>query len=118
MGSGTRPTRLLVTRLWGFTERRWVAREDALAAELRLGNAAVVTSEVRTVIAEAPLRENAWRLLIRAQYHLGDVDGALRSFRELTDILARELGVGPSAQTEALVRTIVRHTNEPVPARR
>jgi DNA-binding SARP family transcriptional activator len=44
----------------GLLERRWVAVEDRIAAQLRLGRLQTVLEELPALIVEAPLR-NGWR---------------------------------------------------------
>ena len=53
-----------------------------------------------------PLHEHAHRGLMRIYAALGDRDGVRRQYRTCTDILAHEMDVEPSAETEALYRQL------------
>lgn len=67
----------------------WLARGDTAQAL-----AAAVEST-----GLAPLRESSWRLQMRAHAAAGNFAEALRTFRECSRLLQRELGVGPSTET-------------------
>lgn len=54
-------------------------------------------------VAIAPLEEPGHRSLIRAHLALGDRPGALQAFHRCTEVLERELGVAPAAETGRLV---------------
>ncbi|MFC4150003.1 BTAD domain-containing putative transcriptional regulator [Micromonospora mangrovi] len=78
-----------------LTELREVAREQVVAVRLALGESGVLVPEIETLVAEDPLREERWRLLVLALYRAhrqGDALGALRRARQ---VLAEELGVDP-----------------------
>jgi hypothetical protein len=49
-----------------------------------------------------PFHESGYALLMRAHAQRGDRAAALRAFHTCVDVLERELGVEPSAQTRAL----------------
>jgi DNA-binding SARP family transcriptional activator len=53
-----------------------------------------------------PLAEDLWRELMRSHIALQRPTAALLAYRRCSEILARELGVPPSAETEALHRTL------------
>lgn len=54
------------------------------------------------LVAMDPLQEQAYRALMQAHAGLGDTAAALRWYRRCRDLLQQELGVTPSAETEAL----------------
>jgi TolB-like protein/Tfp pilus assembly protein PilF len=58
------------------------------------------------LLALDPLRESAHRILMRAYATQGRKASALRQFETCRDILKRELGVEPEAETVALYRDI------------
>lgn len=60
----------------------------------------------RRAVAADPLREEAHCDLMRVLAAAGEPAEALRQFRELERILAREIGVSPDARTRALAREI------------
>jgi DNA-binding SARP family transcriptional activator len=57
-------------------------------------------------VAAQPLRESAHRALLRAHLDVGHHREAVGLYRELSQILALELGVGPSAETAALMGVV------------
>ena len=58
--------------------------------------------EAHAIVADDPLRERAWRLLLLAQYRSGRQIDALRSYRWLQGLLAAELGADPSPALQRL----------------
>jgi DNA-binding SARP family transcriptional activator/TolB-like protein len=66
-----------------------------------------------------PLSEIGQRALIRAYARAGRRPEALRQYRACAEILKRELGVAPDAETQALANQIARHggTVTPITAR-
>lgn len=85
-----------------LSELRAVARERLLEARLRLGDAAVVIGELEALVAEDPLREERWRLLVLALYRAQRQSGALAALRRARETLAEELGVDPGPALRAL----------------
>jgi len=53
-----------------------------------------------------PFRENAHRLIIQAHLMAGNRASAAQSYRRFCDQVARELGVGPSAELTELIRRL------------
>jgi len=88
-----------VTRL---TEIRAVARERLLEARLRLGDAALLVGDLEALVAEDPLREERWRLLVLALYRAQRQADALAALRRARELLADELGVDPGPALRAL----------------
>ena len=60
------------------------------------------------LLALDPTNENACRHLMEAHVGWGDASGALRAYEQLSMILARDHGLKPSAETQALVERIRR----------
>jgi DNA-binding SARP family transcriptional activator len=54
-------------------------------------------------IAAEPLRDSAYRLLIRAHLSEGNRSEAIREFRDYCNLLRRELGVDPAPEVQALI---------------
>lgn len=54
-------------------------------------------------IAAEPLRDSAYRLLLRAHVSEGNRSEAIREFHMYRDLLRRELGVDPAPEVEAVV---------------
>ena len=63
------------------------------------GDARRAIELTRRQVERDPFDEEAHRLLMRRLADAGDRAGALRAYRALSERLARELGVAPSAQT-------------------
>ncbi|MGI8334404.1 AfsR/SARP family transcriptional regulator [Actinomadura scrupuli] len=86
---------------------RLTAREDRFAAQLELGRHAAVAGELRAHVAEHPLSERGWELLVLALYRSGRQSDALRALRDVRRTLADELGLDPGPalrELEAAVR--------------
>lgn len=81
----------------------WEALSDKLARAGRYGEAIEAAHEA---IRAAPLRESAWRALIRAHAAEGNVDEALRAYARFEEQLGDELGIAPSGELSRLVREL------------
>ena len=88
-----------VTRLTGLRE---VAREQLLDARLAQGESAVLVPEIESLVAEDPMREERWRLLVLALYRAHRQADALAALRRARATLADELGVDPGPALRAL----------------
>ncbi|PKV92795.1 putative ATPase [Amycolatopsis echigonensis] len=85
-----------------LTELRAEAAADRVDAEISLGRAADVLDELRTAIAEHPLRERPRAQLVRALHAAGRTAEALAAFEDARRKLAEELGADPGPDlTEA-----------------
>ena len=85
-----------------LTELRAVARERLLEARLQLGDAALLVGELEALVAEDPLREERWRLLVLALYRAQRQADALAALRRARETLAEELGVDPGPALRSL----------------
>jgi DNA-binding SARP family transcriptional activator/Tfp pilus assembly protein PilF len=83
-------------------EARIEALELRITADLGCGRQAQVVAELRRLIADHPLREGLWALLMRALYGSGRQAEALEAFAQARDVIADELGVDPSAELRQL----------------
>jgi DNA-binding SARP family transcriptional activator len=99
---------------WLMSERERL-RElagDALARLLALqratGATAAAARSAARLLALDPLQEAVHRTLMRLHAQLGRRDAALRQYQECVDVLRRELGVEPEAETQGLYRDILR----------
>lgn len=100
---------------WAVERRREVevllvrALELAGLAALRLGGAERATAErtARRLVELAPLRESGTRLLMDALASAGNRSEALLAYETLRTKLRDELGVAPSAETQALHRALL-----------
>jgi DNA-binding SARP family transcriptional activator len=93
-----------ITRL---TELRAVARERLLAARLDVGESAVLVSELEALLADDPLREERWRLLVLALYRSQRQADALAALRRARRTLADTLGVDPGPRLRTLEREVL-----------
>jgi DNA-binding SARP family transcriptional activator len=97
---------------WAAARRDELRRsfESALLATGRLHAAAghhqAAAAAFRRAVAHEPLNETAHRELMQAWASLGETARAVRHYEELTDLLAGQVGVPPSAETTALYQRL------------
>ncbi len=96
------PTPLVEAETEGLAELRLDAAELRIAAELACGAAAQVIPELRRLLADHPLRENLWVLLMRALDAAGRHAEALDAYGQARNAIAGELGVDPGAELRHL----------------
>lgn len=93
------------------TRERWRERMQqtlaALAEEHQAsGRIAAALPYAERLVAEAPFAEHAHRRLMRLHYLRGDRAAALAAYRRCRELLSREVGVAPGAETQALAAQI------------
>jgi DNA-binding SARP family transcriptional activator/DNA polymerase III delta prime subunit len=93
-------------QLW--EEMRITACEDCVDAELRVESRADLVPELRRLIAEYPVRERLYLLLMRALCGIGDSAGALATYADARTALVRELGVEPGPSLRELHARVLR----------
>lgn len=93
-------------------ERRLLATEDRIDADLALGRHAELVGELRGLTSEHPLRERLWGQLIVALYRSGRQAEALQTYQEARRMLADELGIDPSPDLRRLEGAILRQDPE------
>ncbi|MFF4303104.1 BTAD domain-containing putative transcriptional regulator [Streptomyces sp. NPDC001601] len=81
-----------VARLTGLYAE---ARELAVAADLRTGRAAQAAADAESLVRDAPLREEGWRLLALAHWACDRQADALAAVRRAGAVLRAELGCDP-----------------------
>ena len=103
-----------------LTERHISALEERIDLDLNLGNHQEVIAELRTLIAEHPLRERLRGLLMSALYRSGRQADALAAYQDARKHLREELGVEPAVALQRLQRQILSADPglEPVTAKR
>ena len=89
--------------------------EATIAAHLK--DAATDSTLARRLLQIDASHEGAWRALIGAYLHAGELSLAMRAFKECEDALRRLLDASPSAETRRLVetapgRTVIRSTRQ------
>jgi DNA-binding SARP family transcriptional activator len=84
---------------WGFAakleERKLVATEDRIDADLRLGRHAAVVGELGELVAAHPLREQLRHHMALALYRSGRQAEALRILDDARRTLRNQLGIDP-----------------------
>ncbi|MEV4751540.1 BTAD domain-containing putative transcriptional regulator [Streptosporangium sp. NPDC049248] len=88
-------------------EELLTAHEDHAETRLTLGEHARLAAELGDLLTRHPLRERLRAAHMRALYRSGRQTEALRSYEELRDRLADELGLTPGADLGALHRAIL-----------
>ena len=88
-------------------QQRWLnALEQLIDAHAQLGGYDRALVHARAAMSADPLQERFHRALMRLLYQAGDRAAALAQFRICRDVLDRELGVEPDAETSALYQAI------------
>jgi DNA-binding SARP family transcriptional activator len=90
-------------------ELRSLAVDECLQVRLRLGDYPPLVADLRKRLAEDPLREDLWQMLVRALYGAGRVTEARTAYAEAERVLAAELGVAPGAPLRATGEEINGH---------
>ena len=99
-------------------ELRLVALEGRVEADLGLGRHAEVTGELERLVAEHPVRERLWRLLVLALYRSERQAEALAAYRRARTMLAEELGLEPGEELRQLEQAVLRQEIPAVSAAR
>lgn len=88
-------------------ERRLVAWEDLSRAKLACGRHPELAADLRPLLAEQPLREPLWVMLMTALHRSGRRSDALHAYATARRALADELGVEPGGELRRLHRLIL-----------
>ncbi len=106
--------RMEQTDVQRLNEQRWEVLERRNDAELQLGRHDQVVDELRSLVAEHPLRERFWYQLMLALHRGGQQAQALDVFRRAGEVLADELGIDPNAELRALHMEVLAGSSAPV----
>jgi WD40 repeat protein/DNA-binding SARP family transcriptional activator len=87
---------------------RLQAQEQRLEGLLALGARRRAIGELEVLLAQHPLRESLWALLMLALYRDGRQADALTAYQRARTILADELGIDPSPELTRLHERILR----------
>jgi DNA-binding SARP family transcriptional activator len=101
------PSPLLATQADRAAELWLAATELRIEADLACGRAAQVVPELRGLVAEHPMRERLWLLLMRALEDDGRRAEALEVFAQAQEVIADELGVDPGAELQRFHRELL-----------
>jgi predicted ATPase/DNA-binding SARP family transcriptional activator len=96
-------------------ERRLLAVEQRIEAELGVGRAAELVDELEGLVREHPFRERLWRHLMLALYRAGRQADALAAYHRARTALDEHLGIEPGEELQALERSILQQ-DVPSPA--
>ena len=96
------PTPLVEAEAERLSELRLGADELRITAELALGGHDQAVAELRRLLADHPLREGLWLLLMRALDGAGRHAEALEAYGQARDAISGQLGVDPGAELRQL----------------
>ncbi|HEY7047873.1 MAG TPA: BTAD domain-containing putative transcriptional regulator [Jatrophihabitantaceae bacterium] len=96
-----------------LNEQRLAVWQHWADAELRLGRPPI--AELTRLIGEHPLHEPFWQQLMQALHQAGRTADALAAYRQLSAVLADELGLDPSPPLQDLHQAILTG-DAPLPA--
>jgi DNA-binding SARP family transcriptional activator/tetratricopeptide (TPR) repeat protein len=102
------PSPLITAEAGRLEDCRVEALELRIQADLGCGRHAQVVPELRRLLADHPLREGMWALLMRALQRSGRQAEALEVYAHARQQIAEELGVDPSAELRQLYEHILR----------
>src|SRR5262249_26899152 len=83
------------------------ARQARARLLIDAGRNAEAVPDLRLLVAEDPLREEAWHLLVRALSGTGQRAEALAAYAEARRVLAAELGIEPGEPLRRLHRELL-----------
>jgi predicted ATPase/DNA-binding SARP family transcriptional activator len=89
-------------------ELRLAAVEGRIEADIALGRHARVIGELERLVAEHPVRERLWRLLVLALYRDERQADALAACRRARRMLSAELGLEPGEELRRLEQAVLR----------
>lgn len=101
----------VATELIRLEELRLAAMEDWLEARLLGGEHAATAAELEALVAQHPMRERMWALLMRALYLSGRQSEALRAYQRARKRLTEDMGLEPGPELRAVEAAIL--SNEP-----
>jgi DNA-binding SARP family transcriptional activator len=85
-----------------LAELRLAAQDERIELDLALGRHREVTGELRRLVAEFPLREQAWAQLLLALHRSGRRSEALDAYQQARRVLVDQLGLEPGTQLRAM----------------
>ena len=110
------PTPLVEAEAERLAELRLGAVELRITAELTLGGHDQAVAELRRLLADHPLREGLWLLLMRALDGAGRHAEALEVYARARDAISEQLGVDPGAELRQLHAQLLAKDTAAAPA--
>ncbi len=104
----------LRARLDALDEMRLNAIEDQAEACVHLGFCAEAALRARSAIADHPLRERSWAILMAALYGAADMSTCLDTYQRAQRLFREELGIPPSPGLLAVHSAVVSYDSEQV----
>jgi DNA-binding SARP family transcriptional activator len=101
------PTALVSAETAQLDGARIEAQTLRIEADLECGRGAEVVGELRRLLADDPLREELWALLLRALHGAGLSAAALAEYARAREIIADELGVEPGPRLQQAYTAIL-----------
>jgi predicted ATPase/DNA-binding SARP family transcriptional activator len=90
-----------------LSEVRDHALETCLALEIEAGVGATCIAELEAMVADKPLRERRWFLLMTALSRHGRIADALGAYQRARNVFAAELGIDPGPELQTLEEQIL-----------
>jgi DNA-binding SARP family transcriptional activator len=112
------PSTLVGAEASRLEESRIEAVQLHIQADLGCGRHAQVVGQLHRLLADYPLREELWALLMRALYRSGRQAEALEAYAQAREVIADELGVDPSAELQQLYQRMLQADSGTPPASR
>ncbi|MDX8037548.1 BTAD domain-containing putative transcriptional regulator [Lentzea sp. BCCO 10_0856] len=91
-----------------LVEEQLAALEKRIEADLALGRSVELVPELQDLTRRHPLRDRFWAHLMLALYRSGQQAGALAAYRQVSEMLADELGIDPAPALRDLHEQILR----------
>lgn len=110
------PTPLLEQHARRAAELWFVTAELRVEGDIACGRAADVIPELHGLVAEYPLRERLWALLVRALDVAGRRAEALEAYARAREVIAEQLGVDPGSELQQLHAGLLAADAAPRPA--
>lgn len=95
-------------RRHSLDDQRLSAEALLTTAEIELGSHALAVGRLTGLVSENPLDERFRELLMLALYRSGRQAAALATYRDVQELLARELGVDPGPGLQAMFQRVLR----------
>jgi DNA-binding SARP family transcriptional activator len=101
------PSPLVTAEASRLEESRLAVLELRIEADMGCGQRAQLVPELRRLLADQPLREHLWSLLIRALDDAGRHAEALAAYGQARRVIADELGVDPGPELQRLYQRML-----------